>query len=265
MNARRFVAVPSPVMGNSVFARGFRMSVVGLAAAVAVTLAAPAAPRAAAISVLNFTIEDGYDVADDGLGDYRDFRIDPSSPGDLNYCVEAPASNFLSLNRDLDALGGGGTQKCDDDYSVTPPAAQHSRRQFFLHITSAAVCTELMDNNYGEPDGGTGCFLNGYRNPRLRLDKLFGGGRPRSTPVDFLIGRNPDDPNYLSAWTYRVESDQEGAIVIQGNIRTVTYNGPFRLVKVGYTLPKGKNAQLPAWASPFNMSLLMTFEVIAVQ
>ena len=265
MHALRFVAVSLRVMADSVLARGFRWSVVGAAAAGAIYLVAPAATRAAAESVLSFTIEGGYDVADDSLGEYRDFRIDPSNPGDLNYCVEAPASNFISLNRDLDAPGGAGTQKCDDDYSVDPPVAQNARRQFSLHITSATVCTELMDNNYGEPDGGTGCFLKGYRNPRIRLEKLFGGTRPRSTPIDFLIGRNPEDPNYLSAWTYRVESDREGAIAIQGSTRTVTYDGPFRLVKVGYTLPKGKNAELPVWASPFNMSLLMTFDVYTVQ
>src|SRR5687768_3005016 len=80
----------------------------GLSAVVALTVVAPAAPRAAAESVLRFTIDPGYDVMDDGLGEYRDFRIDPAGPADANYCVEAAADNlvFIYLNRDLDALEG---------------------------------------------------------------------------------------------------------------------------------------------------------------
>ena len=93
----------------------------------------------------------------------------------------------------------------------------------------------------------------------MRLDKLY-ASRPRSTPVDFLIGFNPDSPDFGNgAASYRVESDREAAITVSDSQRTVTYNGPFRLVKVGETITKGKNAYTPPYAQPFNMTLRMTF------
>jgi hypothetical protein len=120
------------------------------------------APRAAAETVFRFTIDPGFDVMDDGFGEYRDFRIDPAAPGDLDYCVEATASNlvFISLNRDLDALGGAGTVKCGDDGQP-----RNSLRQFVLHIKSAAACDELLANHYGTSDGGPEghCYLIGFR------------------------------------------------------------------------------------------------------
>lgn len=230
----------------------------GLAAVVAMTVVAPAAPRAAAESVLAFTIEPGYDVMDDGLGEYRDFRIDPAGPADVNYCVEAAADNlvFIFLNRDLDALESAGTEKCGDDGQP-----QNSLRQFVLHIKSTDACDELMANDYGSSDGGPEgyCYLNGYRSPRMRLDKLY-ASRARSTPVDYLIGFNPDSPDFgAGGASYRVESDREAPITVSGSQRAVTYNGPFRLVKVGETIQKGKNAYVPPYAQPFNMTLRMTF------
>ena len=242
----------------SVRTTALKVILAALAAAVALTIVAPAAPRAAAQSLLAFTIDPGYDVMDDGLGEYRDFRIDPAGPADANYCVEGAADSlvFIFLNRDLDALEGAGTEKCGDDGQP-----QNSLRQFVLHIKSTAVCDELMANYYGSSDGGPEgyCYLDGYRSPRMRLDKLY-SSRPRTTPVYFLIGFNPDSPDFGNgAASYRVESDREATITVSGTERTVTYNGPFRLVKVGETIQKGKNAYVPPYAQPFNMTLSMTF------
>ena len=191
-----------------------------------------------------------------------DFRLlaDPGNTSDINYCVESTVApiTFLYLNRDLDALGGAGTVKCDH------PIAQ---RQFHLHIESTAACGELMANNYGWPDG-TGCILDGYRNPRLRIDKLF-ANRPRTTPIDFLIGRNTE-MNPPEAPTYRIESDAEAAIAVSGNTRSIEYGfssgQTFRLVKVGDTTStKGKGGgSTPAWALPFTMTLRMSFTLESV-
>ena len=145
------------------------------------------------------------------------------------------------------------TDGCGDD-----DQPRNSLRQFVLHIRSVAACDELLANHYGASDGGLEgyCFLNGYRSPRIRLDKLY-SSRPRTTPVDFLIGANPDSPTFgTGGASYRVESDREAAITLSGNERTVSYSGPFRLVKVGAST-KGKT--VPPYAQPFNMSLRMTF------
>jgi hypothetical protein len=209
--------------------------------------------------VLRFVIEDGHDVESDGLGEYVDFRL--VSPGDttnINYCVESQVSSitFLFFNRDLDALGGAGTDSCEG----TAPVA---RRQYSLHIESSAACAELMANNYAWSDGATGCFLNGYRNPRIRIDKLF-ASRPRTTPIDFLIGRNVE-VNPPEAPTYRIESDREAAISVSGDTRTIEYgfssSQTFTLVKVG---TKIKGGSTPSWALPFTMTLRMSFTVETV-
>ena len=213
----------------------------------------------AAGSALRFVIEDGYDVTGDGLGEYVDFRLlaNPNDSTDVNYCMETQTSSltFLFFNRNLDALGGAGVDLCDD---IVP------RRQFILRIEHADACAELASHNYGWPDGTGGCFMNGYRNPRMRIDKLM-ASRPRTTPIDFLIGRNPD--NSIDEPTYRIESDGEAAVVVNGATRSIAYGGSsgqtFRLVRVGGSTPsaKGKPGPAPAWATPFVMTLSILFTV----
>jgi len=237
--------------------------IIAAATAALVSVGLSAAPRGLA-SVLRFEIEDGFDVQNDGLGEYVDFRLlaNPADTLDANYCMETSAATsltFLFFNRDEDALGGAGSVSCD----VGP----YARRQFVLHINSAAACAELLSNNYGESDGGTGCLLSGHRNPRMRLDKLF-ANRARTTPVDFLIGRNPDNP--LDTPTYELQSTGEASISVSGTARTITYGlssaQAFRLVKFGGTaVTKGKGGtSTPAWALPFVMTLRMTFAVQGV-
>ena len=237
---------------NPRLARSFA---VALAAAVPFTVHAVTRTET---QVLRFVIEDGHDVESDGLGEYVDFRLlAPDDTANINYCVESMVESsitFLMFNRMLDGLGGSGSAYCEK-------GAPLARRQFNLHIKSAAACAELMDHNYGSDVDGTGCFLNGYWNPRIRIDKLF-ASRPRTTPIDFQIGRNLVNP--LEAPTYRFESDGEAKITVSGDTRWIEYGfssgQTFRLVKVG-TRAKGST---PAWAQPFTMTLKMFFTVQSV-
>lgn len=232
-----------------------RRSLAAVALAAAVPLTVHAVTRADT-PVLRFVIVDGHDVKSDGLGEYQDFRLlAPNDTANNNYCLELshdPSLTFLFFNRDLDALGGAGSTSCEGEAFV-------ARRQFYLHIDSAAACGELMSNNYGwSDDDGVGCVIHGYRNPRMRIDKLF-GRRAQTTPIDFLIGRNMANP--LDQPTYRIESDREATITVSGDTRTIDYgfsaDETFRLVKVG-TKTKGST---PAWALPFTMTLEMSFTV----
>jgi hypothetical protein len=193
-------------------------------------------------------VDEFYDVASDGLGEYVDHRLltNPADASDVNHCVETSITGggfaFLALNRQIDG------KRCDDETGA-------GMRSYLLFVDSATACAELVANRAATwVSQDDTCEMNGNRSPRIRVDRLKANAS--STTIDFLIGR---PANWTNELTYEVQSVGEAMITPIGDTLQLDYNGLFRLARFGLPRTKGKPQDPPE--TTFNMSLRMRFIV----
>ena len=228
----------------------------------ALVAAAGSGATAAATTVLQVAIDDGFpasggpgvfsDAATTLTNSYDDYRIGPSGPSDLNFCVEAepapPGNLFILLNRKLD--GPAGVLRCSENGGTS--------RNFVLKIANEDVCDLLAEpaagleltNAAGIPwntaPAGT-CVLATVFNPRIRMGTLY-KARAKTTNIDFLLGT--DLPV-----SYEIQSDALATITpssLVPALKSVAYTGTYHLVRFA---PKARTVG-PAFSMPVKMDLL---------
>lgn len=218
--------------------------------------------------VVSFTIDDSYpgqsgpgvfsDAGETGASSYHDYRVDPQEY--LNWCVDgepAPPGNlFVRLNRKLD--GAAGVLRCTEN--PRPDGELGTQRNFVLRIADREACGIASDPAAGlpvvdangapwAPGAPLPCTIQRNDNPRIRLGALY-KSRAKVTNVDFLLVMF-GYPN-----SYEIRSDIDAPIKINPlspNLRTITYDGTFRLVK----FEPGQKAR--AVGRSFTMPLRMEF------
>ena len=226
-------------------------------------MASAAAMLRAADEPLVVTIIDGYPasvgssagVFSDGLGDYRDWTLDP--PGIYtNWCVAAapfsPGNLFLQFNRKLDGLSG--TMRCTEN--ERPDGQLGRARQYVLRIANDTACEILRTANAGLQLWATGgvpwvsgagpCTIAESNSPRVRLGTLY-KPNARSTNIDFLT--------YVDGapTSFEIRSDANASIQSMPGTKVVTYTGTFRLVRFD------PGAKAKAVGPSFPMPVQMTF------
>ena len=223
----------------------------------ALVAAAGSGARAAATTVLQVAIDDGFPASVGSVGSgvfsdaattltnsYDDYRIGPSGPSDLNFCVEAepapPGNLFILLNRKLD--GPAGVLRCSENGGTS--------RNFVLKIANQDVCDLLAEPAAGlnlTYDSSGTCVLGTVFNPRIRMGTVY-KARAKTTNIDFLLGT--DLPV-----SYEIRSDGLAGITtttLVPALKTVQYTGTYHLVRFD---TKAK-AVGPPFSMPVKMDLL---------
>jgi hypothetical protein len=225
---------------------GLRLLAASIVCASAIALGLPSVHGAPPDNAVSFEIAGGFDVQDDGFGQYADFRLAGGDP-----CMESSITGggftFITLNRNVDGT------RCDD-------ATGEMMRQYFLNIASAEGCAELETSGDATSTGEDTCVMDGHRNPRIRVDRLRQQGG--LTTIDFLIGRQG---GWMSGdLTYEIQSVELATITPQGDgSLKLEYDGPFRFARFGLPKTKGKpgSGPPPPPEIQFDMSLEMVFRI----